>query len=151
MILPLLQSEASPTVVHVRGIPKVAVTVVAAVTDTVQVVGEVVVLLQLADQPMKVELPAGAAVRVTLVPESKGAEHVVPQLIPPESDVTVPLPFPDLLTVNVNVFSVNVAVTDFAAVIDTVQVPVVFVQAPDHPAKVDPVAGVAVRMTLLVP
>ena len=43
--------------------------------------------------------------------------------------------------------SVNCAVTDVAAVMDTTQVPVPEQPPPDHPVKVDPVDGVAVRVT----
>src|SRR5204863_623561 len=58
-----------------------------------------------------------------------------------------PLPVPALLTVSVNVWSVNVAVTVVAAESVTVQAPV-----PEHPPplqllKVEPAAGVAVRVT----
>jgi hypothetical protein len=54
-------------------------------------------------QPVKVEPEAGVAVSVTLVPLSKSALHVVPQLIPLGNEVTVPLPFPVLLTLSENV------------------------------------------------
>ena len=50
-------------------------------------------------QPVKVEPRAAVAVRVTLVPKSKAALHVVPQLIPAGLLVTVPLPVPAWLTV----------------------------------------------------
>ena len=60
---------------------------------------------------------------------------------------TVPLPLPALLTVKAKVCSVKVAVTDCAAVMETTQGPVLFVQAPDQPVKVEPVAGVAVNVT----
>ena len=42
---------------------------------------------------------------------------------------------------------VNVAVTDFAAVILTLHVGVVSVQAPDQPVKVEPLLAVAVSVT----
>jgi hypothetical protein len=50
-------------------------------------------------QPVNVEPVAGAAVRVTLVPELKLALHVAPQLMPAGDEVTVPLPVPALPTV----------------------------------------------------
>jgi len=50
-------------------------------------------------QPVNVEPAAGAAVRVTLVPELKFALHVAPQLMPVGDEVTVPLPVPALPTV----------------------------------------------------
>jgi len=59
---------------------------------------------------------------------------------------TVPLPFPDLATVNAYWFRVKVAVTDSAAVMVTVQAPVP-VQAPLQPIKVEPVAAAAVKVT----
>src|SRR4051794_5032768 len=48
------------------------------------------------DQPAKVEPEAGVAARdsVALLPNCP--EHVVPQLIPPGLDVTVPVPLPAL-------------------------------------------------------
>src|SRR5438552_1416454 len=123
---------------------KVAVTVVAAETVTTQVpVPEQPPPLQ----PVKVEPAAGVAVSVTAVPLEKLAEQVAPQVIPAGALVTVPLPVPALLTVSVNVWSVNVAVTVVAAERVTVQAPV-----PEHPPplqllKVEPAAGVAVRVT----
>jgi hypothetical protein len=50
-------------------------------------------------QPVKVDPLAGAAVSVMLVPKSKRALHVLPQLIPMGLLVTVPLPVPAWLTV----------------------------------------------------
>ena len=61
--------------------------------------------------------------------------------------MTVPLPLPAVVTVNAKVCRVKVAVTDWAAVIDTTQVPVPEQPAPDQPVKFVPVAGVAVRVT----
>jgi hypothetical protein len=63
-------------------------------------------------------------------------------------EVTVPLPVPALLTVSVNVvvWGVKVAATVVGAFIVTVQGPVP-VQPPLQPAKVDPLAGLAVRVT----
>jgi len=64
-------------------------------------------------------------------------------MAPPD---TVPVPVPDLETVRAYCFRVKAAVTDFAAVIFTVHVPVP-VQAPLQPVKLDPVAAVAVKVT----
>src|SRR5437868_6163410 len=56
--------------------------------------------------PLKMESKSGVTVRVTTVPISKEAEQVAPQLIwlalsGFEVEVTVPLPFPAFLAVNV--------------------------------------------------
>jgi len=75
---------------------KVAVTEVAALTVTVQVV---VPEQPPPLQPVKVEPAAGAAVRVTTVPVVKEVEHVAPQEIPEGALVTVPVPLPALVTV----------------------------------------------------
>jgi hypothetical protein len=99
------------------------------------------------DQPEKVAPPAGVAVSLTAAPIVREAEQTfpfAPQLIPPTSLVTVP--FPAVATERVKVFSVNVAVTDRAASIVTVQFPVP-VQAPDHPVKLELADGAAVNVT----
>ena len=67
-------------------------------------------------------------------------------MLPP---VTVPLPVPDLATVRSYLFKVKAAVTDFAAVMVTEQVPVP-VQAPLQPVKVEPVDGAAVKVTAVL-
>lgn len=60
--------------------------------------------------------------------------------------VTVPAPLPVFVTVKVYC-GVNVAVTDLTALIVTLHVPVMFVQAPDQPVKTEPDAAVAVNVT----
>ena len=106
--------------------------------------------VQAPDQPIKVEPEAGVAVNVTLLLVAKFAEQVAPQLIPVGKLVTVPVPVPDLLTVNNLGTKLKFAVTLLAAVILTVQVLLLPVQAPDQPIKVEPEAGVAVNVTLLL-
>src|SRR5262252_3311058 len=115
-----------------QGVPvtlvlKVAVTDWAADSETVQVP----VPVQAPLQPPKVEPLAAAAVRVTEVPLAKLALHVVPQLMPAGEEVTVPVPVPARVTVRLWLLTLGlkVAVTDWAAVSATVQVPVP-VQAP---------------------
>src|SRR5205807_7562204 len=78
----------------------------------------------------------------------EAAEQGAPQLNPAGSEVTVPLlMMPVLLTVRVNVCRVKVAVTDLAALMLTVQVVPEAASQPLQPVNVDPVAGVAVRVT----
>jgi len=67
-------------------------------------------------------------------------------MAPPD---TVPVPAPDLVTVNAYWFRVKAAVTDFAAVMVTEQVPVPE-QAPLQPVKVEPVAAAAVKVTAVL-
>src|SRR5207247_2109293 len=98
-------------------------------------------------QPVKVEPVAGVAVSVTNVPLSNEAEQVAPQSIPGGSEVTVPLPVPALLLVRLTVWRLKVAVTVVAAFRVTEQVAVPEQPPPLQPAKVEPVAGVAVRVT----
>ncbi len=104
------------------------------------------------DHPANSEPLAGVAVSVTLVPSVKLAEQVLPQSMPAGLLVTEPEPVPARDTDNVDSpgggGTLNVADTVRACVIDTVQVPVPE-QAPDQPAKVLPVAGVAVSVTLV--
>ena len=54
--------------------------------------------MQAPDQPEKVELASGVAVKVTEVPWLNDAEQAVPQLIPAGLLVTVPAPVPVLVT-----------------------------------------------------
>ena len=72
---------------------------------------------------------------------------MAPHEIPAGLELTEPVPVPDFETVRLNVCSVKVAVTDVAAVIETTQVPVPEQPPPDHPVKVEPVDGVAVKVT----
>jgi len=75
---------------------------------------------------------------------------VVPQLIPPSLEVTVPLPMrPVLLTDRVKLCKVNVAVTARAALMVTLQVVPETASQPLQPVKIDPLAGVAVRVTVV--
>jgi len=53
-------------------------------------------------QPANDEPPSATAVSVTTAPLAYGAEHVLPQLTPGTSLVTVPDPLPGLLTVSMN-------------------------------------------------
>src|SRR5438034_394155 len=126
------------------GRAKVAVTVCAAFTVTVQVaVPEQPPPLQ----PEKVEPAAGAAVKVTGVPLAYAAAQVVPQAMPAGALVMVPLPAPLELTVSVKVWRAKVAVTVVAALTVTVQVPVPVQPPPLQPLKVEPAAGAAVKVT----
>jgi hypothetical protein len=64
------------------------------------------------DQPVNLEPADALAFRVTEAPSWKVAVHVVPQLIPPGLDVTLPVPLPALLTDNVARTSWKLAVTE---------------------------------------
>jgi len=139
-----LPVPAGVTVSVKVGRAKVAVTVVAAEIVTVQVP---VPAQPPPLQPVKVEPPAGAAVRVTAEPLGKLAEQVAPQLIPTGELVTVPLPVPAGMTVSAKVGRAKVAVTVVAAETVTVQVPVPEQPPPVQPVKVEPPAGAAVRVT----
>src|SRR4051812_23740357 len=121
---------------------KVAVTLFAASIVTVHAP----VPLHAPPQPMNVESIAAAAVSVTIVPKLNGSVQSVPQLMPvPE---TVPEPVPAFVTVSVNMLSVNVAVTLFAASIVTVHAPVP-VHAPAQPLNIEPVPAAAVSVTIV--
>ena len=97
-------------------------------------------------QPVNVEPAAGVAVSVTAVPLAKVAEQVAPHEMPAGELEIVPLPAPAFVRLSVKGCSANVAVTLWAALIVTVQVPVP-VQPPLQPVNVEPVAGVAVSVT----
>jgi hypothetical protein len=98
-------------------------------------------------QPAKVESPFAAAVSVTVESSLNSFEHVAPQSMPEGELVTVPVPVPAGATVSVWVIKVKVAVTEISEVRFTWHVPVPLQPPPDQPAKVDPEAGVAVRVT----
>src|SRR2546422_49852 len=126
----------------------VAVTEVAAFTVTMQVpVPEQPPPLQ----PVKVELASGVAVRVTAVPTVNEAEQAAPQEIPEGALLTVPLPVPVLVTLRAKDCWTKPAVTEVAAFSVTVQVPVPEQPPPLQPVKVEPAAGVAVKVTAVPP
>jgi hypothetical protein len=124
----------------------VAVTDFAAFTATVHVAPETE--LQPVQLP-KTEPAAGVAVSVTVVPFVYGCEQSAPQLIPAGLDVTVPPPAPALPTVSMKVGTVKVAVTVFAAVMDTVHVAPDAVSQPFQLANVEPAAAAAVKVTVV--
>jgi hypothetical protein len=68
-------------------------------------------------------------------------------LIRPSLPVTVPVPVPDFVTVKLCCVIAKFAVTDLAAVIVTLQVPVPEHPPPDQPVKVYPLFGEAVNVT----
>jgi hypothetical protein len=104
--------------------------------------------LQAPLQPAKVEPEPATSVRVTTVPLLKFALQVLGQVIPVGLLLTVPDPVPAKVTERAKVVTVvlNVAVTDLAALMVTLQVPVPL-HAPVQPAKVDPAVAFAVRVT----
>ena len=71
------------------------------------------------------------------------------QLIAPSFEVTLPLPVPAGVTERVKRCTLKVAVTDWAALMVTVQVVLGPAQLPLQPLKVEPPAGVAVRITVV--
>jgi hypothetical protein len=123
---------------------KVAVAERLPLTVTVQVP----VPLHAPDHPVNVELAAGVAVRVTLVPSLKLALQVVPQLMPDGLLVTVPVPVPANVTDSDEVPKLKVADTEVSAVIVTVQDPVPL-HAPPQPVNTESVFGTAVKVTFV--
>src|SRR5687768_11011362 len=104
-------------------------------------------------QPMNVLPAAGVAVRVTCAPWLSCATQsplatpaVAVQLTTFGTEVTVPFPVPPAPTVSWRATKVKLAVTARSLVI--VSEHVVPVQAPVHPTKVLPKAGVAVSVTV---
>jgi hypothetical protein len=99
-------------------------------------------------QPLNVYPSCGSAVSFTTVPARKLAEQVPGQLIPPRLPITLPLPGgPAITTVSVNI-GLNVAVTDWGPLRNSVQLPVPEQLPPLHPANANPLAANADRVTL---
>jgi hypothetical protein len=96
--------------------------------------------------PVKVELASGAAVRVTFVPCTNELLQAPGHEMPDGVLETVPPPVPLVETVTGKVTCPNVAVTDCAAFITTMQVPVPL-HPPVHPVKAEFAPGVAVSVT----
>jgi hypothetical protein len=125
---------------------KVAETLFALVIDTEHVGA---VPAHEPPQPANFAPVAGFSVSVTVVPWATCVLHAaepLPQAIAPP--VTLPAPVTDTVSWTLLVPPVNVAVTAFDALKVTVQVGVVPVHAPPQPAKVAPVDGVAVSVTV---
>jgi hypothetical protein len=139
----------APVTVTVRpmtvGDAKVAVTVVVLVGATVQVP---VPEQPPPDQPVKTEPVAGVAVSTIELPDEKLAEHVVPHEMPAGALVTVPLPRPARTTANVTGAGAKAALTVVAVVKTSAQLPVPE-QPPPQPVKTEPIAGIAVSVTLV--
>jgi hypothetical protein len=120
---------------------KVAVTDFAAVIEKAQLP----VPVQAPLQPVKVAPRPGVAVSVTDDPLVYVCVQATPQEMPAGALVTVPLPVPASVTVKAGGVE-KAAVTDFAAVIVTLQAPLP-VQAPLQDVKAPPFAGVVVKAT----
>jgi hypothetical protein len=102
------------------------------------------------DHPTNVEPVAAVAESVTIAPDVSAALQTVPQLmVVPSDDTTVPLPLPAGVTEIEFGAVVNVAVSDTGPETVTVHVPVPVQLAPDHPLRSDPLAGVAVSVTIV--
>jgi hypothetical protein len=72
------------------------------------------------------------------------------QLIPAGRLVTVPVPLPASVTLNVKGINAKAAVTLCAALIMTTQVPVPLQFAPDQPVKVEMAFGTALSVTCVL-
>jgi hypothetical protein len=96
--------------------------------------------------PLNTEPAAGAAARLTTVPELNVEEHVAPQVMPAGALTTEPVPVPANETPSVY-RGAKLADTDVSAESDTVQVPVPVQAEPLHPVKTNPAAAVGVRVT----
>src|SRR5580704_7010086 len=117
----------------------VAVTLCAALIVTTQLSTP----LQAPPQPEKPQPSAGVAVSVTWVPWTKPVLQVDGQLIPAGELATAPLPV--TFTESVSACK-NVTVTDSAAFIVTVQLPLPL-QAPPQLLNAQPLVGVGVKVT----
>ena len=98
------------------------------------------------DQPVKFEPLPAEADSVMLLPWVRLSLQSAPHEIPAGDEVTVPVPDPVLVTVNVYTLTLNVAVTLLEAFMVTTQVPMP-VQSPDQPPNVELPAAAAVSVT----
>jgi hypothetical protein len=95
---------------------------------------------------VKADPAVGDAVSVTTVPSATDALHAAPQLIPPTSEVTVPVP----ALVTVSAWGTpNVATTSRAWLNVTAHVVLVPEQSPFQPTKFEPDPGEAVSVTVV--
>src|SRR5262249_53675892 len=129
------------------GAVKFAVTVWSAFITTVH---EPVPLQPPPLQPVNAEPPVGTAVRATVLPLGKSAAQVVPQEMPLGLLVTVPVPVPDVVTVNWFVLAMVLNVADTLALPVTVQGPLPE-QAPPQLTNDEPAAAAAFKATEDVP
>jgi hypothetical protein len=98
-------------------------------------------------QPPKTKLVLGMGVRITCVWSKYDALHVPDEHErPPRSAVTVPLPVTDTVRV---CRGTNVALTTWLELNVTLHVFAMPLHAPDHPANADPLAGIAVNITVV--
>ena len=135
--------EPDRMTVSVRRTANVAVTVVSLAMVTRQVP---VPVQPPPDQPVNSEAGSALAVSVTAVPLSNTLVQTAPHAIAMGLLATLPLPAPDRTTVSRGRMAVNTAVTAVSAFTVARHVPVPL-QAPVQPSKVEPAAGVAVRVT----
>jgi hypothetical protein len=125
---------------------KIAVALRSAVMTSVQVAA---VPVQAPLQPVKLEPGAATAVSVTVVPLTRLSEQVAPQAMTDAASlVTVPLPVPAATTWSA-AWTVKIAVALRSAVMTSVQVAAVPVQAPLQPVKLEPGAATAVSVTVV--
>jgi hypothetical protein len=99
-------------------------------------------------QPEKVKPAPGVATSTTVVPLGKSKAQVAPQAIPDGVLVTVPVPVLETVSVNFGI-GLKVAVTSLSASIVRAQLVDVPAHALPQPPNVYPLAGVAVRITLV--
>jgi hypothetical protein len=128
-------------------VSRISVKVAVAERAWLMVTVHVLVPVHAPVQPAKREPVPGVAVRVTFVPYAKLLEQALPHEIASGLEVTLPDPFPPARTVSNSGMRLRVALTDCAWFMVTAQVPVP-VHAPVQPTKTEPVAGLAVRMTV---
>ena len=99
--------------------------------------------------PVKMRPPV--ALRVTTVSMAYASVQSVPQSTPDGLELTLPPRRPLVLTVRMKRCGSNVAVTVLAALMVTVHVVPETLSQPIQPKKVEPLAGVAVSVTLVPP